>query len=79
METVILTVVIITLAGLLVVREWQNRGERKELLDRLMCRDFQEYRRASGGAAGAARPHVLPARMSEAELAAAQQEPPTDA
>ncbi len=79
MENATLIVVIIILAALLVLREWQNRSERRELLDRVMCRDFQEYRKVNGTAAGKTRPHVLPGRMSDVDLAAARQEPQNDA
>jgi len=33
------------LGGLLVVREWQNWKDRRELLDRIMCVDYRECKK----------------------------------
>lgn len=36
---------IIILAVLLVAREWQNWRDRRDLLDRIMCVDYREFKR----------------------------------
>jgi hypothetical protein len=37
--------IIIFLAALLVVREWQHQRDRRDLLDRIMCADYREFKR----------------------------------
>lgn len=78
MQMTITEVVLIScnvfLAGLLVWREWQNRQERRDLLDRIMCQDYQTYKRLDKAAGPTPRPHVLPGRMSEAALSEAAKE-----
>ena len=46
------------------VREWQNHKAQKDLMDRLMSRDFTEYARGN-------RPNIkaAPARLTDAEMA----------
>lgn len=56
------------LGGLLVLREWQNWRDRRDLLDRIMSADFHDYKRFT-----APRRHTgEPAGMSDAELAEAE-------
>lgn len=74
MTEIILVAVIIILVLLLLLREWQYRTERKELLDRIMSVDYQLFKRSERAAGGSSRPHVLPARMTDAELAKAARE-----
>jgi hypothetical protein len=38
---------LILLGTLFIMREWMNWRDRRDLMDRLMCRDFQEYKRAA--------------------------------
>lgn len=37
---------IITLSAVLIVREYQSYMERRELLDRIMCADYREFKRS---------------------------------
>lgn len=70
MTEIILAATTAILSVTLLVREWQNRSERRELLDRIMCRDYQEFKRNERAGGHPSRPHVLPGRMSDEELAA---------
>ena len=56
----------LVLAGVLCFREWQNWKDRKDLLDRIMCADYQQYKRLTAGKPPAPE---FPARMTDAELA----------
>jgi hypothetical protein len=61
---------LILLAALLIVREFQNWREKKDLMDRIMAASFIEYKRftrprpAPGG----------PVNLTDAEMAKAEQE-----
>lgn len=68
-ETIVLILVIVVLCALLLLREWQNYQERRELLSRIMSVDYTLFKRSERAAGLPSRPHVFPARMSEAELA----------
>ncbi len=69
MEIWILTAVIAILCALIVVREWQNYKDRRDLMDRLMSADFKEYKRFNSKPAARA---VFPPGMNDAEMAIAQ-------
>ena len=62
--------IIIILAGTLIVREWQNWKDRRDLLDRIMSVDYREYKHYSKPPA-AQRANV---RMSDEEMAKAESE-----
>ena len=58
---------IIFLCGFILAREWMAWRDRKDLLDRIMCRDYEEYKRLN-------RKVILrkyPANMSDEMLAMA--------
>lgn len=61
---------LIFLGGVFLVREWMNAQEKRDLMDRLMCRDFQEYKR---WAANKRKP-AAPVNMSDEQLAEAAEE-----
>lgn len=72
MNEMSLVATILILACTICVREWQNRKERRELLDRIMSVDYQVFKRAERAAGVPARRHVVfPGNMSDAELAKA--------
>lgn len=61
----------IILAGILILREWQNWKDRKDLLDRIMCVDYQEYQALNKPKKTPPSRRVFPGRMTDTELAAA--------
>lgn len=60
------TAITLILAGVLVVREYQNWRDRKDLLDRIMCVDYREFKQK----AHSPRPPGGNVRMSDEEMAA---------
>jgi len=61
----------ILLAGVLLLREWQNHKHQSDLLDRIMSADYKDYKRFTRA------PAVLPeypTRMDDEQLAAAEEE-----
>lgn len=72
MTEIALIATILILACTICIREWQNRTERKELLDRIMSVDYQVFKRAERAAGVPARRHVsFPGNMTDADLARA--------
>lgn len=61
----------ILLAGVLLLREWQNSKDRRDLLDRIMSADFKDYKKFTR-APGIVREY--PTRMDDEQLAAAEAE-----
>lgn len=59
---------IIILAILLLAQGWMNSKDRRDLLDRIMCRDYEEYKRFKKTPAAH---RAYPATMSDAEMKAA--------
>lgn len=64
----------IILAAILVVREWQNWKDRKDLLDRIMCANYQEFQLLKSSKKISPGRKVFPGRMSDEEMAAAAAE-----
>lgn len=61
----------IILAGVLLLREWQNWKDRKDLLDRIMSADYKDYKRFTRA------PDIVreyPTSMTDEEMAAAEAE-----
>lgn len=61
---------IIILAGVLIMREYQNWRDRRDLLDRIMCADYREYKRSEPGRSAP----TGKGRMSDEEMAKAELE-----
>lgn len=60
------------LAGILILREWQNWRDRKDLLDRIMCVDYQEYQTLRKPKKTPPAQPVFPGRMTDEEMAIAE-------
>jgi hypothetical protein len=69
MTEIALISVIAALLALLVIREYQNRAERRDLLDRIMCIDFREYKRYNKDGKVIAE---FPGKMTDEQLAEAE-------
>jgi len=68
--TLILAGVIILQSVGLILREWQNWKDRKDLLDRMMSAGFQEYKTLTNPKKPPPR-RVFPGNMTDEEMAAA--------